>query len=390
MSYKDVNILLNQDAKRNTSQPQNKWLVYIEKEIALIKSSWREQRIKQLKENLYSGQSLDQGVFDQFVLTVRYSLSSQANDKLSEILKNQQITVDERVAELLNLACDNDYFDAPFIKLMPHVLKLFAKDQELFDFLRFPQKFINEQARLTSYDKQCLEFVVNDPTMKHLQIAAYINIGSDAATELTKTMKTLNLKNYGCRDALRFEGCINPLVKEEVLENAQKTYYGPIIIGMAGALPNYTRTLIASTSKKVVQTKMGECHTFAQLAADRLLEQIEKGQLNIALKMVVHQAQLGSHTFLLVNHTGELNDLSHCLIIDPWAYVMGYSGTEGIFTLDNYPYLSMTTQLQCCYDSFNPSEEYEKAVSVGWAAKPSTNLYPIRIKSLVLEIENYH
>ncbi len=101
---------------------------------------------------------------------------------------------------------------------------------------------------------------------------------------------------------------------------------------------------------------MGACHTFAQLAADHFLALIENAQLNpMPIKIFNHQAALGSHTFLLVDHTSnDLTDLSNCLIVDPWAVAMGHRDRDGVYTEDNYPFSDMTSNLVCCYDNQAP------------------------------------
>lgn len=363
MSYQGMQGLLD-ESKTAASSSENSWLIFTEKEIERIQSSWREAAVRQSLEALYEEEVLDHELLTQFFTDLRSTLSAFQESELLQIWEDEQLSEDEKAIRLLHLASDIGYFDVFFIKLMPRVMQLFSKDQDFFTFLRDPQRFIDENVQFTAYDKQCLEFIAKDPTMEKLEIAKHVRINSNVETELTKAMKGLNLQDYGCRDALRFEHCINPEAKDNVLLKAQKSYHGPAIIGMGGALEHYDRNLIKKTAKVVEQTKMGECHTLAQLAAECFFSLNDKKQLNINVKMVCHEAQLGSHTFLLVNHNELLlDDLSNCLIIDPWAYAMGYTETEGIFTIDNYPYPAMTTNLVCCYDSRGVEHQSDEFLS---------------------------
>ncbi|PJE09353.1 hypothetical protein [Legionella sp.] len=235
-------------------------------------------------------------------------------------------------------------------------LGIIYTDSELLSFIENPQKYINSHPNLTAHQLQVLQFVANDPVFNRLpSINRVVPSNTFIYTPLTAHMAQLGLDNYGSMDALRFDHCINPDFKEDIIEKSKKTYHGPQVIGM-GVQSSYDRQSIAKTASQVKKMQIGACHTFAQLAADQLLTSIEKRQLNpMHIKLVSHKGGLGSHTFLLINHNSDdLTDLSGCLFVDPWAVAMGYRNTYGIFTTANYPYPGMTTNLECSYDNQAP------------------------------------
>ncbi|BCA96450.1 hypothetical protein TUM19329_28110 [Legionella antarctica] len=362
MSYGNIKAMLKESKE---TVIENSWLLHTDKEITDLKLGWREQSKKQQLEQFYDGQTLIEEKLGRFALSLisTPSLTQTQQDKVLRIWGNTHRSMAEKARALIQLAGKTGYFDPALVKIMPRFLQLFSNDQALFDFLRAPQQFINQNDHVTAYDVQLLEFVIKDPVIHYLHLGQHVQ--QTFESELTQTMQSLHLENYGCRDAKRFEQCIKPNVKDEVLEQSKKTFSGEIIIGMAGASDNYTRKLITSTAKVVRKTKMGECHSFAQLAAEHLLTQAEQKKLNLDIKIVSHDAQLGSHTFLLINHyTDDLYDLSNCIIVDPWAYSMGYRDTQGIFTIDNYPFPSMTTNLTCCYNSINDVEHLNRRYDV--------------------------
>lgn len=363
MSYRDIQVLLK-ESKENAPTPKSEWLMFTKKEGINLRKNWRNHYEQQWLSSLYEDQILNKDSLKLFASHFMKSplISSKYREKFKEIWNDTKMDVDEKAAALIKIARHAGYFDPPFIKYIPRFLKLFSNDDELFDFLSAPQQFIKKH-QFTSYQKQILEFVSRDNSLEYLSIGKYRK--QKYESDLTEAMKKLNLQNYGCRDARSFETCINPSVKDDVLEKSKKMYIGPTIIGMAGASDDYSRQLIKSTAKVVEKTKMGECHTFAQLAAEHLLKLVESKELSgVDVKIVSHDAKLGSHTFLLINHTGDLSDLSKCLIVDPWAYAMGYTATNGIFTMDNYPYPGMTTNLQCCYNSTEDLEHLNRLYGI--------------------------
>ena len=122
------------------------------------------------------------------------------------------------------------------------------------------------------------------------------------------------------------------------------------------------RNYIASNAARVKEARAGECHTFAQFATDHLLTLIETGIMKDEnIKIVTSERGRSSHTFLLIGHNeDDLNDLSKCLIIDPWAVTMGYDKTHGIFTGDDYPYPNMLSKLKCVYESARDKDHLAK------------------------------
>ncbi|WED42678.1 hypothetical protein [Legionella cardiaca] len=363
MSYSNIGTLLQ---KSKNTLPPDAWLVLTKKELKDNKLNWRKLVKQQALSNLYDEDVLNQERFVKFTIGLLRSpfLSLRQQEELRDIWHDKNTTVDQKANAIIKLAARAGYYDVGCVKLMPSFLKLFSNDQELFNFLRAPQQFINQNNQLTPYQKQLLDFIVNDPVTKYFKIGEHIN--ETYESELTTAMKMLNLQRYGCRDAPNFLPCIHPNVVDQVLEKSNRSYMGgKTFIGLSGASDHYTRKMISNTANVVTETKMGECHTFAQLAAEHLLKVAEEQKLPIDIKIVSHKDGRGSHTFLLVNHYNEdLNDLSNCLIVDPWAYVMGYTDTQGIFTLDNYPYPNMTTNLLCCYNSTEDVEHLNRRYNI--------------------------
>ncbi|MGQ3890269.1 hypothetical protein ACQUW5_14800 [Legionella sp. CNM-1927-20] len=246
-----------------------------------------------------------------------------------------------------------------FIENISRFLQVFINDNELNLFLANPQLYIDNHPNIAAHDLQILQFIINDPRFNNFpSIGRNVSPNTFISTPLTKGMYQLNLPDYTSTDAVRFPQCINTYKRDAILEKAKKAYYGPSVVG-TGALPNYNRKAIEQTAKNVRKMKMGDCHSFAQLAADHFLTLIEKNHLrSLHIKMVSHDNGLGSHTFLLVDHNSDnLNDLSNCLIVDPWAVVMGHTSTYGIYTLRNYPFPNMLTKLVCCYDNQTQTSE---------------------------------
>ncbi|CEK10575.1 hypothetical protein [Legionella hackeliae] len=376
MSYKGIQILLKESKENNP--PPDAWLQSTKNEVANFKQSWREERKKQVHYELYKDNTLDKTLFMKLVNNLSSKLSERQSNKLKKIWNDKTVSLDNMVNNVLDFATKVGYFDDPFIKNMNPFLKIFPNDQELFNYLRSPQQYITDN-KLTFYQQQILELVTKAPSFRYLSIGQYLN--GQVESELTGIMKELHLESYGCRDALSFEDLINPYVKDKVVQDSKKEHYGPQIMGMGGALESYDRRLITSTAKKVKSMKMGECHTLAQLGAEHLLSKIESGLLaGASIKMVTHEDNRGSHTFLLLNHTGDLSDLSKCIIVDPWAYSMGYTDTQGIFTIDNYPFPGMTTKLKCCYDSWDDNVHLSRKYNREIGPQSQTNVEEEKMK----------
>ncbi|STX28856.1 Uncharacterised protein [Legionella beliardensis] len=251
-------------------------------------------------------------------------------------------------------------------------LAILNNDNDLNSFIANPQAYLDSHRTTSAYNQQILQSVINDPKFNSLpSVHRVVAPNTFIYTPLTKAMYQLHLPDYASTDAARFPQCINEDAKESILEKAKKDYYGPPVIG-TGALPNYNRKAIEQTAKHVKKLKMGECHSFAQLAADHFLNLIDSGQLPpMHIKMVSHNHDLGSHTFLLIDHNSDdLNELANCLIVDPWAVAMGHVSTYGIYTKDNYPFSGMLTQLTCCYDNQVP--EAKQNLSEHKACKPGS------------------
>lgn len=283
----------------------------------------------------------------------RRTESKTDKNRLKSIWKNKELSLHDKACFLAKYIAERERIpSANFIQYVLKTLKILKTEKELNLFLAEPQHYINSHKNLSTYDLQILQFIINTPRFNRLpsinqQANTYIH------TPLSRHMSQLNLPEYASTDAAAFPGHINPDVKEEVLEKSKKEYYGPQVMGLGGALLNYDRKAIQQTASVVKKMKIGACHSFAQLAADHLLTSIEKGQLSpMIIKMVSYPNALGSHTFLLVDHvSSDLTDLSNCLIIDPWAVVMGHRSTYGVHTKEDYPFSQMLSKLVCCYDN---------------------------------------
>jgi hypothetical protein len=198
--------------------------------------------------------------------------------------------------------------------------------------------------------------------------------------KLTENKNGEIIFNYASMDAESFPQCIKPEYKNAVLKRAKKAYHGPVTKLGAGAYSesSFTSTLIQQTAEKVQREKRGACHTFAQLAAHHLLTQMQEKNINppMNIKIVSYPEGITSHTFLLLNHTSNnLKELENCLIVDPWAAVMGYYDSEGVFDVENYPYTDMLFNLQLVYDA-STDKEWQKKLNQNKSSKkkfPQTN-----------------
>ncbi|WP_454785779.1 hypothetical protein [Legionella sp. WA2024007413] len=330
-------------------------------------SDYNEAILQKIKKRCWVKGEYDSEKVKELVLEVYEGLKyEESQTNLLNLLKNKDRTVENLIMELIKIISSETFEYSTFSSTMPDFFKIIDTDEQLNAFLSNPQKYINDNNRkLSSFELQVLEIVINDPAFSQLpSINRQHNPSVFISSPLTTQLWQLNISQYGSLDAARFDQCIEPSAREFVLAKSRQNIKGPPVIGLAGALVSYDRSSIAKTAEMVKHMGMGACHTFAQLAADHLLVAIEKGLLPPAhIKMVSHQNDLGSHTYLLLDHNSDdLTDLSQCTIVDLWAVVMGYTKQGyGAFLMSNYPYPDMTTNLVCCYDSqqvnVNKSEE---------------------------------
>ncbi|KTD31096.1 hypothetical protein [Legionella maceachernii] len=362
MKTKSVETAKNEHPKIDELIKDVRQLIQSEKE-ALIDSYFKKIIEKCSKES-----ALDKDSLRQLFQTVHANLESDQDKKLvKETWNSNEISLDKKARKLAEFLAENEGIPSiTFVRHMKKFLAIVNADEELDLLLNNPQDYIFSHPNFSAHDLQILEIIINDPKFNKLpSIHKEKPSSASVYTPLSSYMYQLRADTYGSMDALRFPHCINPTVKEQVIERSKKEYHGPKVMGGMGAQQSYDRNAIKETAAKVKKMKMGACHTFAQLGADHLLNLMEEGKLPpMPIKIVSHKQSLGSHTFLLLGHKSQdLTDLSHCLIVDPWAVAMGHDSTHGIFTEENYPYPGMTTQLECCYDSEAPVVSSKKESS---------------------------
>lgn len=336
----------------------------LEEERANLKAATYAQLKAECKSKAAeTGKSMETVLGEMFYQVCEMSTKAD-QDRLGGIFLNEKVTPTNKAKALAEHMAKMRETDerlpiARYNRLAGHLdkfSKIIKDDDQLIVFLKNPQLYINKHPELPMYDRQILSFVINDPYFRSLT-ALYKSVDSEASanTSLGTQVAKLEAHQYASTDALRFEQCINPNVKEQVIARSKKGGSGGPPASGYGAFQAFDRKLIASAAKNVRATKEGACHTFAQLAADDLLTAMEKGVLEtMPIKLVSHKDALGSHTFLLVGQSDDLTDLSQCLIVDPWAVAMGYTSTGGVFSQENYPYPHMTDKLECVYDSTAP------------------------------------
>ncbi|WP_454782507.1 hypothetical protein [Legionella sp. WA2022007384] len=344
-----------------TTQSPNSKILKLKSEFNTLKikelSDFNESLLQRIKKRCYADGDYEAEKVKQLVLEVYEGLEyEESREELLKLLKNKDRTLESLIMELIKIISSEMFEYSAFSLTMPHFFKIIDTDEKLQLFLNNPQKYINDNIKkLSSFELQVLELVINDPLFSQLpSINRQHNPSIFIASPVTTQLWHLNLGQYGSLDAARFDQCIEPSARETVLAKSKQNIKGPPVIGLGGALVSYDRSSIAKTANTVRSMGMGACHTFAQLAADHLLVAIEKGLLPpIHIKMVSHQNDLGSHTYLLLDHNSDnLTDLSQCTIVDPWAVVMGFTKLGyGAFLMSNYPYPDMTSNLVCCYDS---------------------------------------
>lgn len=338
----------------------------IRKDIALIEATERKEILDETLKQIEN--ETEENLLGLFKSVHKQVASKEDKKLILDTWKNKALTLSQKVHFLANYIADT--YSLPFVQNALKFLEILNTDTELNLFAANPQGYIDSHKNLSAYERHILQIIINDPVFNHLP-SVNLPATQGVSTPLAEQMHQLNLPQYASTDAARFRECIHPDLEDEVLAKSKKEYYGPQVMGLAGAMANYHREAIKQTALNVKKMKMGACHTFAQLAADHFLSLIEKNQLNpMPIKMVSHQNDLGSHTFLLIDHTSnDLTDLSHCLIVDPWAVAMGHRATNGVYTKDNYPFPAMTSKLVCCYDNqaaVIADEKSEKATSASF------------------------
>lgn len=331
---------------------------FVQKEIQNARQAQKVKLLESYVENCSPEGELDEDNFKMLVRSIHDSVSDfNKNAALSirELFKNKTMSADDKINNIIDIALRSGAYDESSSIYQFH--QIIARENELNEFLADPAKFIRNK-NLSLSQTQVLQDTYNDEHFKRFCQETRGKALSGFKSALSKLMESLNLNDYASRDAIRFKSCINPDVEEFVRKKAQKPdYSGVQVIGFAGVQQGstYTRKYIENTAKNVKKAKAGECHTFAQLAAQYLLSEMEVGRIKAEnIKIVSHPDKLGSHTFVLLGHNSDdLSDLSNCTLIDPWAAAMGYTKTNGIFNIDNYPYPSMVTNLISVYESKN-------------------------------------
>jgi hypothetical protein len=356
------------DIKNSSNQkkiePLNKAVEKLyQKELKEFKSKWVENISKNC---LGINKELDKiklkEIFREFI---KESSATKDQESIKNIW-NKNNTLEEKIDALVDFI-SKDYQYSFFPILMTHFLKIIKNNEALSSFLENPQQFIfsaYKEKTYSDYELHILQMVINDERFNELpSINQESNSKNKVYTHMISYMAQLKLSEYGSSDAIRFEHCIKEGMEKQVIDLSKKEYFGPKVMGLGGSLTSYNEKTIHETASTVKKMKMGACHTFAQLAADHFLTLINEGKMQpMHIKMVSHDAGLGSHTFLLIGHeSDDLKDLSKCLIVDPWAVVMGHTETYGIFTTDNYPFPDMTNDLICCYDSQVSNKEEQKS-----------------------------
>lgn len=324
--------------------------------------SYNEREQKQYLLNHYTQKVKVSGAFDrskfvELLNQIMDTLPTEAEkDKLVEKVKSKK-DLEAILQDFVDISYPYMEGAIPKPSLVSekeHVFRILGNETNIENFVKNPIGFFERyRDSLPIVEQQVFEKLINHPDFKKI-FPIGVRESKKIITPLTAVMAGLELPGYGSNDAITFETCINPEKKEEVLHKARREVTE--VPAGTGASPSYSKKGIEATANNVKAHNRGECHTFAQLALDQLMKEIEKGTLPLHtdIKMVSFPNKLGSHTFLIANHNNEsLDDLSNCLIIDPWAAVMGYDSSNGIFIKEDYPYPDMTRNLQliCKYDS---------------------------------------
>ncbi|MDR3502782.1 MAG: hypothetical protein P4L79_09385 [Legionella sp.] len=341
-------------------------------QLAQLKVNFAQKAKEQIERNIASinnevinpeTKKLSRSKLTTLLVELEKALSPEAFDTLGRVFSNEELSRKEKIRYLAGVLYELNA--SPFDKGLEKFFLIIKTEEQLKSFLSDPYAYIyNNPNKHSLYELQTLQSLSNNADF-------YTFIGKDKPnnnvnlTKLAYKMYELDIwdytnkrPNYGSTDAVRFDDLINPEVKSKVLEQAQKDYHGPKKTLGYGSFSSYTAETIKQTSEMVKREKRGACHSFAQLSAASLLEAIGQGEFpEMHFKLVSHDDGLGSHTFLLIEHNSDdLDDLSECIIVDPWAVAMGHYESYGVFTLDDYPFPHMTDELICCFDNQKSSQ----------------------------------
>jgi hypothetical protein len=135
-------------------------------------------------------------------------------------------------------------------------------------------------------------------------------------------------KTYACMDALTFQGCINPNVKDAVLKRYREAGNTamPVSVDLPGQYDWKKNALRMRYDRTQQSGKQAVCTSFAYLAAHVLTKNREQGP---RVEIVAHKAGKGSHVYVLVGRTGghtngKISDNWDAVIVDAWAASLGY------------------------------------------------------------------
>ena len=320
----------------------------------LLEEQTANMKASLMTENGIIDQDLLRELFQDVILNQPENISNAA----MEIMEKKG-SPEEQIEELCKLTISA--VEPPSLTNMKRCYNYFNKNggsRAFEQFLQNPQHYIDHSPNLSAYQAHRLQKLANDPEFKKLRCTEHYqaSLKKYVYTPLINQMYNLHLEKYASQDATRFKQCIREDKKEEVLAKSKKLPSGGPVMGLGGALQSYNRKSITRTAQVVERMKAGACHTFAQLALDKILTAMENGEMQAAtVKMATHKAGLNSHTYLIIDHNSDklakLTNTSRAIIVDPWAVAMGHDHTRGIFNVEDYPYKGMIEDLNCVYDS---------------------------------------
>lgn len=120
--------------------------------------------------------------------------------------------------------------------------------------------------------------------------------------------------------------------------------------------------------KEVLKTEAGECSSFASHAFNTLIDYLPEGT---PFHVVAHDDGYGgTHNYALLNFKGRNvtfeeieRQKNNIIIVDAWALALGYNKTNGIFTLDNYPFIPMMKNLRILYQGTCTGDELQSSLT---------------------------
>lgn len=319
--------------------------------IKKLYSMERDVFIKQTKDKLHqelysrNENALDLEKTKTEFIEIYNSLNDEEDKKnVYELSRNTQLTEDEVLLELAKYKAKIQGFPTPeYINNLVQFVKIISNDQKFESFVEDPSHYI---AQLEDSDqKKIVQIVSNEKHFNMLTIIKNETLSKNPAyKQLSSVMEKLNLSTYKSSDVEKFPQCINPENKDKVLTRSSG------LKSKHQSDENYSINNAGTIAEQLKETREGNCQSFASLALIQLIDAHSNKDIPfMPIKMVQHD----THTFLLINHkSDDLDDLSDCLIIDPWAVTMGYDDTSGIFTKDNYPYPWMLNNLTTSYDNW--------------------------------------